>query len=213
MAPPQPQQGHGQPTGPGAAGMDPTLPSISALSPPGDAARPATALWLKPPISDLEIQAIILHRGNPKLMRKKPYNLLFPVPLQTPDLCVPTLLSPFPRTSAVPAGPRARCTAGCPATGHGLSASQRRHPQAAALRHGQPSTAPFCPLLINTLVSPITVFFQVFFLLAPSNAFSPCGTTPELQLWKVLTRCRTASLSFFPKSRTLRYGNGSGLCF
>lgn len=71
MAPPQPQQGHGQPTGPGAAGMDPTLPGISAPSPPGDAARPATALWLNPPISDLEIQAIILHRGNPKLTRKK----------------------------------------------------------------------------------------------------------------------------------------------
>ena len=143
--------------------------------------------------------------------------MLFPVPPRAPDIYLPMLLSPFPCMTGVTAGPRARCTTGCTATWcarceprHGLPASQHWHPQAAALRHGRPSTAPLCPLLINTVVSPITFFFQLFFFLAPSNAFSSCGTTPELRLLKVLTRCRAASVSCFVKSGSLRYGNISG---
>lgn len=175
-----------------------------SLTPPRDSARPASGLRLNPPVSGLETRAIS-HSGNPKLMRKKDY--YFQSPHRPPT---------FPHAAvsiSVCDGCSSSCACGRTMTRHAHCEPGHELSEPASPGHGHPSTAPLCPLLINTVVSPITFFFQMFFSFAPSKAFSPCGTMPELQLLKVLTRYRTASVSCFVKSRTLPYGNVSVLSF
>lgn len=82
---------------------------------------------------------------------------------------LPMLLSPFSQLSGVQqvralAALRPGAVTGSPAC---------LPPALASPRHLHPSTTPLCPLLLNTLVSSITVFFLIFCFLAPSDAFFP----------------------------------------